>query len=98
SVVWNRSGSLVRASCFSKGHGDMRHLRNLLVILFQAGVAAISLAAAYEIRLDFSLSPAEWRLLANVLMIAVPIKLCSFYVGRLHRGSWRHAALPDLIR
>jgi FlaA1/EpsC-like NDP-sugar epimerase len=66
--------------------------------LFQAGVAAISLAAAYEIRLDFSLSPAEWRLLANVLMIAVPIKLCSFYVGRLHRGSWRHAALPDLIR
>jgi len=31
-------------------------------------------------------------------MIAVPTKLCVFYVGRLHRGSWRHAALPDIIR
>src|SRR5262245_35279593 len=76
----------------------MRYLRNPLVILFQAGVAAISLAAAYAIRFDFSLSPTDWRLLENTLRIAVPIKLCAFYVGRLHRGSWRHAALPDLVR
>ena len=40
----------------------------------------------------------EWDILFAALTIAVPIKLCAFFLGRLHRDSWRHAALQDLVR
>jgi FlaA1/EpsC-like NDP-sugar epimerase len=76
----------------------MRSLRDFLVLTCEGVVIGFSLIAALAIRLDFALDTEAWNLLLPVLMVALPIKLCVFFVGGLHKGSWRHAALPDLTR
>ncbi len=40
----------------------------------------------------------EWEVLWAALTIVVPVKLLVFFLGRLHRDSWRHAGLQDLAR
>ncbi len=87
------------SSQISKTPGQyMRSLRIPLIILCQATFVVLSLGLALAIRLDFSLSLVEWNLLAQALIVVVPIKLCTFFAGGLHKGSWRLAALPDLMR
>src|SRR5262249_49815415 len=76
----------------------MRRLRDPLVITFQAVVIVTSLAAALWIRFEFLFGEVQWALLTSALVVAVPIKLVTFFVGGLHRDSWRHAGLQDLSR
>jgi FlaA1/EpsC-like NDP-sugar epimerase len=72
--------------------------RDPLVLSIQAVVIAVSLIAAFWIRLDFSLNRAEWSLLSSALIVVVPAKLAAFLLGGLRKDSWRYATLSDLVR
>jgi FlaA1/EpsC-like NDP-sugar epimerase len=68
------------------------------VIVFLALTLSVvgGMAAAFGLRFDFSLPPAELNHLWTGLAIAVPIKLLVFHLNRLHRGWWTSFALMDL--
>jgi FlaA1/EpsC-like NDP-sugar epimerase len=68
------------------------------VALFQVGLIALSLVAAFLLRFDFALHQLAISLLERGLSIAVPIKITVFLVARLHRSWWRFADITDLIR
>jgi FlaA1/EpsC-like NDP-sugar epimerase len=76
----------------------MRAFRNATVVLCHIVVIAFSLSAAVAIRFDFAMGPEIWTLLGQALVVVIPIKLVTFLAGGLHKGSWRHASLPDLAR
>jgi FlaA1/EpsC-like NDP-sugar epimerase len=76
----------------------MRRFRDPFVLFFQGVLIALSLSLAFWVRFDFSIPSMEWEVLSAALTIVVPVKLLVFFLGRLHRDSWRHAGLQDLAR
>src|SRR5262245_66615658 len=76
----------------------MRVVRDATVVLCQAAVVVFSLTAALAIRLDFDIPKHDWDLLTTALLVVVPLKLLIFFLGGLHKGSWRYASLPDVAR
>src|SRR5262245_50001707 len=77
---------------------SISRFRDPLVLSFQAVVIAVSLIAAFWIRLDFSLSREEWSLLNSALIVVIPVKMIAFILGGLRKDSWRYATLSDLAR
>ncbi len=76
----------------------MRRFRDPFVLFFQGMLIVLSLNLAFWVRFDFSIASLDWEVLWAALTIVVPVKLLVFFLGRLHRDSWRHAGLQDLAR
>ena len=72
--------------------------RRVIVALFHALMIAFALELAFLFRFDLSIPHAERDLLRLGLLIALPLKLTVFQAMRLHRGWWRFAGVPDLVR
>jgi len=76
---------------------DMRSIRGLVINAFHLLIIAASLVIAFWLRFDLSL-PLQYELILAGLKIAVPIKIVTFVLGKLHQGWWRYAGLMDLVR
>lgn len=61
-------------------------------------LAGLSLAAAFELRFEFSIPPAVRPLLWSGLMVAIPAKMAVFFFGRFRRRLRIYAEIPDLFR
>src|SRR5690348_16564446 len=61
-------------------------------------LAGLSLAAAFELRFEFSIPHSVRPLLLDGLMVAIPAKMAVFFFGRFRRRLRIYAEIPDLFR
>src|SRR5262249_32637482 len=72
--------------------------RRLLIATCHLVMVASSLVIAFLLRFDLSLPQDQTTLLLRALLIAMPVKMLVFSLGRLHRGWWRFVGVVDLLR
>ena len=72
--------------------------RHLSIAILYAGIVSASLIFACLLRFDFAIPSDQVWLLSLGLVLALPIKMASFLVGRLHRPIWRFATAGDLLQ
>ena len=73
--------------------------RNFYVLLIGDMVLfAASLILAYGLRFSLEVPAAEWRRIAFLLPILLPMKAFVFGVMGVYRGMWRYTSVPDAIR
>lgn len=68
------------------------------MIFSDAPVFALSMAAAYFFRFEFTLIQYDIRQLYNLLLWVVPLKIFIFFVFDLYRGMWRYTGVKDFWR
>jgi len=73
-------------------------LRRLLVLAVLALAVALCQIFVFLLRFEFVLPPLQRAHLILGVMVAVPLKLAVFYMGRLHRGWWTYVGVADLLR
>jgi FlaA1/EpsC-like NDP-sugar epimerase len=72
--------------------------RHIAIALLYAAIVSVSVIFACLLRFDFAIPSDQVRLLSQGLLLALPIKMVSFLVGRLHRPIWRFATAGDLLQ
>jgi FlaA1/EpsC-like NDP-sugar epimerase len=72
--------------------------RSPLLLAMHALCFAVVLPAAYLVRFDGTIPPAEWATLPVTLPAVVLVKLAVFKLLGGHRGWWRHATFPDVVK
>jgi FlaA1/EpsC-like NDP-sugar epimerase len=60
-------------------------------------VAALAYLGAFLLRFDFALSAAELTRLAATIPFVVVLRFVALEILGVHRGSWRHVGLRDLV-
>jgi FlaA1/EpsC-like NDP-sugar epimerase len=73
----------------------MRHRRVLVVVLHLA-LAAMSNVAAYALRFDGALPPADYAMMIGTLGWLLVVRGLAFAIFRVNQGLWRYASLWDL--
>ena len=75
-----------------------RPRRRAVIWVFHLVTIALSLAASFLLRFDFSIPPRELPLLYHAIWPALALKSLAFWLARLDRGWWRFAGIADLYR
>jgi FlaA1/EpsC-like NDP-sugar epimerase len=75
-----------------------RPRRRAVIWVFHLATIALSLAASFLLRFDFSIPPRELPLLYHAIWPALALKSLAFWLARLDRGWWRFAGIADLYR
>ncbi|MGP8185599.1 MAG: polysaccharide biosynthesis protein [Terracidiphilus sp.] len=73
-------------------------VRRIAIWATEIAIFAVSAAAAFLLRFDFSVPPYYLRYLPWALAIWLPVKIVVFRVAGLDRGLWRYVSATDLIR
>jgi FlaA1/EpsC-like NDP-sugar epimerase len=73
-------------------------IRGLLITICHLIAIVISVGVSFWIRFEFSPIVLESEILLQSLIIVIPIKMATFYLGGLQRGWWQYAGLSDLVR
>ncbi|MES2799934.1 MAG: nucleoside-diphosphate sugar epimerase/dehydratase [Bacteroidota bacterium] len=73
-----------------------------IILVIDLFIAFFSLLFAYVIRFDLkadkSLIQAEWAILSKSILIYFGVKLCVFYLLRIHKSIIRHTSTADIQR
>ncbi|MGA2570174.1 MAG: nucleoside-diphosphate sugar epimerase/dehydratase [Terracidiphilus sp.] len=73
-------------------------VRRIAIWATEIAIFAVSGAAAFLLRFDFSVPPRYLGYLPYALAIWLPAKFLVFRVAKLDRGLWRYVSAIDLIR
>lgn len=73
-------------------------VRRIAIWATEIAIFAVSAAAAFLLRFDFSVPPHYLRYLPYALAIWLPVKIVVFRIAKLDRGLWRYVSAIDLIR
>jgi len=76
---------------------DLVSYRRVLIVGAHVLLVPLAYLAAYAIRFDFRVPPAELRTFLATLPYLVAIRLAVFARYGLFRGYWRHVGLRDLV-
>jgi FlaA1/EpsC-like NDP-sugar epimerase len=71
--------------------------RRVLIVCAHVLLIPLAYYAAYAIRFDFRVPPAEWRAFLATLPYLLAIRLIVFARYGLFRGYWMHVGLRDLV-
>src|SRR5579864_2332981 len=74
------------------------YIRRFWITFIHAGIFIFSAAAAFLLRFEFTIDPADLRFLKTALVIWVLTKILTFQVAGLNQGWWRFVSLHDLAR
>jgi FlaA1/EpsC-like NDP-sugar epimerase len=66
--------------------------------LLQAAIVALSLTLAWSLHSDFLSQRGQSRVVLPLVLVALPIKMLIFALGRLNRTMWRFAGAGDMAR
>lgn len=78
---------------------DRMSYRRWLAFAHDVTWVPIAIIAAYWVRYNLSHIPAgAWRAMLGLITVAVPVYALFFRLFDCHRGMWRFAAIPDLLR
>lgn len=66
------------------------------IVLHDLAMVALAWLAAYLIRYNFALGPAEWWAMGKSLIVVLAAQGVMFWQFGLYRSVWRFASLPDL--
>ncbi|MBA4422926.1 MAG: polysaccharide biosynthesis protein, partial [Syntrophus sp. (in: bacteria)] len=69
-----------------------------LMLLGDACLFAVALTFAYLFRFEFSLDAFYIRQLKQILILVLPLKLCTFFLFDLYKGMWRYTSTRDFWR
>src|SRR4030042_5806378 len=69
-----------------------------LMLLGDAFLFAVALTFAYLFRFEFSLDAFFVRQLQQMLIVVLPLKLCTFFLFDLYKGMWRYTSTRDFWR
>ena len=76
---------------------DLVSYRRVLIVGAHVLLVPLAYFAAYVIRFDFRVPPAELRVFLATLPYMLAIRLAVFAKYGLFRGYWRHVGLRDLV-
>ena len=76
---------------------DLVSFRRVLIVVAHVLLVPLAYYAAYAIRFDFRVPPAELRAFWATLPYLLAIRLAVFARYGLFRGYWRHVGLRDLV-
>ena len=69
-----------------------------LMLLGDACLFAVALTFAYLFRFEFSLDDFYIQQLKRMLILILPLKLCTFFLFDLYKGMWRYTSTRDFWR
>ncbi len=69
-----------------------------LMLLGDACLFAVALTFAYLFRFEFSLDAFYVQQLNRMLILVLPLKLCTFFLFDLYKGMWRYTSTRDFWR
>ncbi|MCL5807232.1 MAG: polysaccharide biosynthesis protein [Deltaproteobacteria bacterium] len=69
-----------------------------LMLLGDACLFAVALTFAYLFRFEFSLDDFYVQQLKRMLILILPLKLCTFFLFDLYKGMWRYTSTRDFWR
>lgn len=72
--------------------------RRPIVWALQVGVFAFSGVAAFLLRFDLTVPPADARFLAFAIPVWIGVKIVVFRFAKLDRGLWRYVSIIDVVR
>ena len=71
--------------------------RLVFILLAKVVIVATALFLAYVVRFDFKIPHDQWHAFLDLLLIAILIKLSTFWFLGLNRGWWQYTSFSDLI-
>ncbi|HNA60953.1 MAG TPA: polysaccharide biosynthesis protein, partial [Elusimicrobiota bacterium] len=74
------------------------NFKKFLVFLHDVAATAVAWYAAFLLRFNFAIPPANLESLLWSMAIVVPLQAVVFWWYGLYRSLWRFASLPDLRR
>ena len=73
--------------------------RRWLAFAHDVAWVPIAIIAAYWVRYNLShIPPGAWHAMLGLIAVAIPVYGMFFRLFGCHRGMWRFAAIPDLLR
>lgn len=72
--------------------------RQAFIQLWKSGVVVVSLPVAFLLRFDFDIPPQEVRHLSRGLMVALAVKMTTYYFAGADRSWWRFTGLTDVVK
>jgi len=71
--------------------------RRIAEVLLDLGFICLAYYAAYFLRFEGVISPANMQLIYKSLACLILIKISAFYFSGLYRGVWRYISISDLL-
>ena len=71
--------------------------RTYFILLFQLMVTVLAYTASFYLRFEFTMPAEYFRMFYETLPILVVCRMASYYIYRIHTGSWLFVSMSDLV-
>jgi FlaA1/EpsC-like NDP-sugar epimerase len=71
--------------------------RRIGIAILQLLLTALGYMAAFMIRFEFNIPPADYGIMINTLPILILVRLATYYYFRLYSGGWQFVSMQDLV-
>lgn len=77
--------------------GVIQKLRTPIILIFQVIAVTFSFLAAFYLRFDFAIPREYLPTIIKTLPIVLTVRLLSYYIYKIHTGSWLYVSMKDLM-